>query len=218
MKSTGIIMSQPMMIADLKNLKTMTRRTRGLNNINIYPDDWELIAVFQDGLARFYNHVTDIELMIKCPYGGVGDEIYLKETWTVGGYSHKKDAEIIYKASESNRYDLGIVPWNDWLEANTKYGGRCGVVDKWRSSMFMPKWACRRKHILTNIRCERVQNITEEDAIKEGVGIIDGNKQVIPQYWESYKKAYSVLWDDLNFKRGYPWSKNNWCWVLQWEK
>jgi len=85
-KETGLIMSTPMMIADIQKRKFQTRRTWGLADINIHSDDWQLVAVFQDGLARFYNKTIDVERTVKCPYGGVGDLVWLRETYYVMGH------------------------------------------------------------------------------------------------------------------------------------
>lgn len=263
MKETGLLMSTPMVLADLKNLKHQTRRTWGLNKINESPDDWSLTAVFQDGLARFYNKKIDKELTIKCPYGGLGDELYCKETYAEPfNRTHDKDSEIpIYKAD-------GILT------------DLAGKPIKWKSSMFMPRKYSRRSHILINIGCERVQGITEEDAIKEGVnGYItdkflkgerykvfkeyhhqygpftdhldirdvvefDGPNLEYARFYKhgiempkivvsipqkevfdyigmiepNYRDAYRVLWDKLNAKRGHPWSRNDWIWILEWKE
>ncbi len=261
MKSTGIIFSTPMVIADISGKKFQTRRTWGLKKINENPDDWELVAVFQDGLARFYNHITNVELIIKCPYGGAGDEIYLRETWAISSFSSnfakEQQLQVAYKAGvfaidRDMTHDLewrtvDKETWNKYTQP--KYGN-------WQSSMFMPKWASRRKHILSNIRCERVQSITEADAIKEGIEQIMmepdehtnkalrsiGAKEVTEPYSIGYRDylykidkrakfnsnitdgwygkaipSYKALWDFINGKK-YPWSKNCYVWVLQWEK
>jgi hypothetical protein len=204
MKSTGIIMSQPMIIADLAGEKFQTRRTWGLNKINESPDDWGIVAVFQDGVARFYSKIVGHDdVSIKCPYGGIGDSVWCKETW-------RPVASMI--GGGVPRLGIQIKDAIEWKANNPNQLG------KWKSSMFMKREYSRRKHVLTNIRCERVQEITEDDAKLEGVGIIHENQQTIPEYWESYKKTYSVLWDELNFKRGYPWDKNIWVWVLEWKE
>lgn len=199
MKSTGIIMSQPMMIADLSGKKFQTRRTRGLNKINESPDDWGIIELRkQQGMVGFINNKNAKLKYIKCPYGGIGDEIYLKETW----YADKQ-------------YDLlkpSLIPISSLI------GYKAGdVKPDWggitRSAMFMPKWASRRKHILTDIRCERVKQITACDCVKEGLSTKfrehDAKVDLVEQY--------SKLWDSLNGKK-YPWNKNNWVFVLEWLK
>jgi len=204
-KETGLIMSTPMMIADLKKIKKQTRRTWGLSDINIHPDDWQLVAVFQDGLARFYNKTIDVERTIQCPYGGVGDKLVLKETWFADKQYDNLKPSLIPTCSLIGYIATDIKP--DW-------GG------KTRTSMFMPKWASRRSHILTNIRCERVQAITKEDVIKEGTPIVawnEGSGIVIP-ISPNYKMSYALLWDKLNAKRGYPWSKNVYVWILEWKE
>jgi hypothetical protein len=230
MKSTGILFSTPMVIADLNGTKTMTRRTWGLNSVNIFPDDWELVAVFQDGIARFHNKKIDEERTVKCPYGGIEDEIYLKETWAISSFSPNfakwQQLQVAYKAGvfaldRDMAHDLEwrTVDYETWKKyAQPKYYS-------WHSSMFMPKWASRRKHILTNLRCERVQDITEEDAVAEGLQPYRSHQVfgVIPQmddhrFTESARMQYKELWDALNGKRGYPFSKNCFVWILEWEK
>ena len=217
MKETGIIMSTPMMIADLKKTKTQTRRTWGLTDINIHPNDWQLVVVFQDGLARFYNKTIDVERTVKCPYGGVGDLVWLKESLKKKpDYSWCKEGYAIYVAN-GEQVLIGGAGINE------------GVPWQWKrdilTGMFMPRWANRKSHILSNIRCERVQSITNDDAFKEGM-----TRQLASQLGLSLspseeefnftqtKRTYQYLWDSLNAGRGYPWSKNNWVFVLEWKE
>ena len=211
MKSTGIMFSSPMIIADLKGIKSQTRRTRGLNKVNENPDDWRLLGLRKyGGVAEFCDTKTNALYYIKCPYGGVGDEIWIKETFATEKCWDNKPISFLK--------DAGDVPI--WYKTSDPLVANFVPCGRWRSSMFMPKWASRRSHILTNIRCERVQSITEADAIKEGIkeyenhtfGLDDplccmGRTPII---------AYMRLWDFLNGKK-YPWSKNVWVWALEWE-
>lgn len=229
MKSIGILFSTPMVIADLKNLKTMTRRTRGLNKINESPDDWvcEGLQKYPDVYKcepfwQFRNknisEYSGERLRLLCPYGGIGDEIWLRETWAVSSFSanfaKEQQLQIAYKAGvfaldRDMTHDLEwrTVDYETWKKyAQPKYYS-------WHSSMFMPRWASRRKHILTDIRCERVKQITACDCVKEGLSTKfrehDAKVDLVEQY--------SKLWDSLNGKK-YPWNKNVWVWVLEWEK
>jgi len=192
MKETGIIMSGDHPVKCLNGTKTVTRRTWGLKEINKDPDRWvraspvdprQLLHSAPRSLWRFEDKNGKF-LIIKCPYGGVGDKLWMKETW-----SHFKDSlcdyeTAYYKASNPN---LDV---------------------KWRSSMFMHRWASRGLfEILPGLRPERLQEITAEDCRREG---IDGRGILDPYI----KNDYKVLWDSLNAKRGYGWSVNPWVWVI----
>lgn len=219
-KETGIIMSTPMMIADLANRKTMTRRIWGLSKINEVPNDWECkgYVTFTDALWRFDNKINGDIKIVKCPYGGIGDSIYCKETWRL---------DDTFKGGGIPRLGIRYGEGVEWKANNPNQSG------KWKPSMFMPKWASRRSHILTNIRCERVQDITGEDAIREGMIVYITDKFARGEWYKldkegilnnigltkpDYRNAYRVLWDELNAKRGYPWDKNCFVWVLEWAK
>jgi len=78
--------------------------------------------------------------------------------------------------------------------------------------MFMPRWASRITLEITGIRVERLQEITEEDAIAEG--IIETSHALPGGKLTAYGE-YMLLWDALNAKRGYPWESNPWVWVIE---
>jgi hypothetical protein len=78
----------------------------------------------------------------------------------------------------------------------------------------MPKEAARIFLKVTDVRVERLQDITEEDAIAEGMSktLVDGVVFI------SAKGNFHVLWDSLNIKRGYGWEANPWVWVIEFER
>jgi hypothetical protein len=104
----------------------------------------------------------------------VGDRLWVRETW----YWDKphKDS-VLYKASLPN-----------WI-----------IDAKWRPSIFMPRWASRINLEITEVRVERLNQMTEEDVTKEGVDNL---------------VTFILLWDRLNKKRGYEWKNNIWVWVI----
>ena len=184
MKQTGIIMSGHHPIDILEGSKTMTRRTYGLERVNKNPDDWALAAVFLDGKARFFNQKTDEDITLKCPYGGVGDRLWVKETWAVNILTNKP----IYKADFDDSFEK-------------PQGG-------WKSSLFMPHWASRITLEITGSEIEKIQEITEEDIIAEGI-------LAMPYPWAlPIRKRFVALWDSLNARRGYGWDKNPWVWLI----
>ncbi|KKM80060.1 hypothetical protein LCGC14_1343620 [marine sediment metagenome] len=218
MKETGLIFSTDMVKAIQDGRKTQTRRI-----IKPQPHEEEYLEVgnFTPALIDkdgemypadyqiFGAYTSDGELTWKCPYGQVGDRLWVRETFAIGSYTHKKWAEIHYKAGGSLLIFKG---WNDWLEKNTQYGGSTvGDGDKWRSSRFIPKWASRITLEITEVRVERLNQITEEDAIAEGA--IVKHSEDTDEAGYSFRLGFIDLWDSLNAKRG-DWASNPWVWVI----
>jgi len=88
--------------------------------------------------------------------------------------------------------------------------------------MFMPRVASRIMLEIIDIRVQCVQKISESDAIAEGLQIdnegyyfVDTRAPQDRHYGKSAKKVYSVLWDEINFGRGYGWDFNPWVWVIE---
>ena len=85
---------------------------------------------------------------------------------------------------------------------------------RWRPSIFMPRWASRITVEVTEVRVQRVQGITAEDAIAEGV-----NEENV--YCEKHPRAvcaYALLWDHINEKRGFGWDVNPWVWAVSFKR
>ena len=131
----------------------------------------------------------------------VGGTVYIKEAWQVcgltpdgysGGYEAGYPLESIPKTKPDFRYAL--------------FYALNGDEGPFRSPLFMPEWAARYFLKILAVRAERLQEITEEDAIKEG---IDGDFQEYPRL------AFSGLWDSINPK--HPWESNPWVWVYEFE-
>ena len=92
---------------------------------------------------------------------------------------------------------------------------------KWKPSIHMPRWASRITLEITDIRIEQVQEITEHEAIKEGVldhrfnGYESISEEEIRELLNgSPKVAFRCLWDSLYEKKGLGWNANPWVWVL----
>lgn len=219
MSEKPILFSTPMVQAIIKSIKSMTRRTRGLDKVNANPDKWILRQITIDdpgGLMAWFEHIETHELIkAKCPYGQPGNTLWVRETWAhVYGYPYFQDngtmrKEYIYKASPEG--------WEDG------YNGR------WKPSIHMPRKAARLFLTVKNIRVERLQDISEEDAIKEGikefkltasngVTLLYGlnAEQSVMNY--TAKSAFEDLWDSINKVRGYGWDTNCWTWVVEFER
>ena len=92
----------------------------------------------------------------RCPYGAPGDRLWVRESWRVYG-DHGRD-----KASTST------CTGPDSCEYKADFSGEELEMREWRPSIYMPRWASRITLKVTGVRVERVQQISEEDAIAEG--------------------------------------------------
>jgi len=197
MKETGIIMSgnHPRLILD--GTKTMTRRvitpqftlpdTAG----KPYLDGDGYLCVIRNRLEfdGWFFIADDKFKKIKCPYGQVGDRLWVRETWAT-----------------HNLFD-GVKPSNIPVGKPIFYcaDGNPGWVDTWRPSLFMPRWASRITLEITEVRVERLQEISGVDCVREGIASIDPYR---------LRRVFRDIWDSLNAKRGYSWESNPWVWMI----
>jgi hypothetical protein len=221
MKERPIIMSAESVRAILDERKTQTRRViksvrcrRGGQITEFGKSDTDGYDFHYRNRWAQWNDVSNKKMIDRCPYGAIGDRLWVRETWTTESAlwdDDKSDAfflqvlaggeRLIYKADD-------IVSYN-----------------KWRSPMFMPRWASRITLEITDIRIERLQDISEEDAITEGVDIESSHAsrcidiETAP-YDNDLIKGSAILtvfkdhWNSLNVKRGYSWESNPWVWVI----
>lgn len=94
-------------------------------------------------------------------------------------------------------------------------------INKWRPSIHMPRWASRITLEITNVRVERLHEITEADAVAEGVlewedvykdYCADGG------WFRSPVDSFRSLWDSINTKSGYGWDVNPLVLVVSFER
>lgn len=208
-KETGIIMSgnHPKMVID--GLKTMTRRTWGLEEINKNPDRYSNPDVYEgitgEWFAWFHDKESGNPMIVKCPYGGIGDLLWVRETWMLFGFGTASRVFIHYKASEDTNGDERL------LERHTDKPLYPSL--KWHSARFMPKVYSRLTLEITGVRVERLQEITEADARAEGCSpkLCEEENMTEPATIE-----FEELWDSINGKK-YPWSSNPWAFVIQFD-
>lgn len=206
MKERPIIMGAESVLAILEGRKTQTRRV-----INPQPS---VTYQWWRGLLRRGWHGEGSTLfqadyplrhMPKCRWQ-VGDRLWVRETWRVGmredpywrykGVQYKADE--LCPENEKDELPLLVLPEAKDME----------VSPSWRPPMFMPRWASRINLEITDIRVERLPDISNKDAKAEGV-----QREVIAGH-EYYLGNYHDLWNSLNAKRGYPWESNPWVWVV----
>lgn len=188
-----------MVQALLDKRKTKTRRTKGLKGMNVNPDKWEI--TFHEGkLLRKTRNIIPmyVQTGIKCPYGEPGDVIWVRETFC---YMDAAPNNYAYRAD----YGIDTVDWN------------------WKPSIFMPKNACRIFLKITSIRVERLQDITEDDAITEGVKskYFDNTNNHFDYVTKKYlginaKISFFTLWVSINGNDSL--ANDPWVWVIEFEQ
>lgn len=201
-KERPILFSGEMVCTILDGRKTQTRRV-------ITPQP-------KDGLEVRYNadngHVLYgpeyLRSFVKCPYGVVGDRLWVRETFGCLGNGMR-----VYAADADTD---GTVPY---LITGDGAGVGNGKPDKWMPSIFMPRSASRINLEITGVRVERVQDISPDDCLAEGIDYKDCDPHNAHQYWrqEAYAK-YGELWDKINKDRGYGWDVNPWVWVIEFKR
>jgi hypothetical protein len=132
------------------------------------------------------------DITIHCPFGKIGDRLWVRETFMRIESAYLKYGKIIYKA--------------DYISSKTKDGSPVG----WKSPIFMSKLLSRITLEITNISVERLQDISDEDAVSEGV---DRTNTSISGY---ASERYKRLWESINGKGS--WNDNPYVWRIEFRR
>lgn len=218
-KERGLMLIESMTLATLDARKTQTRRLNGLDAVNKEPDRWRYTGHTIDTNIHYFAAIKgEVERQnVKCPYGKPGDRLWVREThyrygvWVKNGFTRtgKRRWKFKFYTQEVRHFD------NPPDKTLTVKGDKVGWYK--RPSIFMPRWASRINLEITNIRVERVQDISWEDAIAEGVSLYAGDLFPRMNVGSKSQAAFRVLWDSINALRGYGWNKNLWVWVIIFE-
>jgi hypothetical protein len=189
MKERPILFSGPMVRALLDGSKTQTRR-----------------------IAKEFAGRTDLDAILRrfphqngCPYGKPGDRLWVREAW-----SH--DARTLEECRAA---------YEDALAGGTFAGGTYGPYYRatetapetlrWRPSIHMPRWASRILLEIVSVRVERLQDISEADAIAEGCK----NSLHLPG-GRFANENFAHLWWSINGDGA--WEVNPWVWVVEFRR
>ena len=200
-----IIFSTEMVRAILDGRKTQTRRI--IKEIPAYYVLGNRPKSYEEHEYAFLDMADPIgtyPTYTKCPYGQVGDTLWVREAL----YCDEKGHFGRYKAD------------------NKPVGGELPLVWCWKtkhlSGRFMPKIQARIFLEITNIRVERVQDITLEDVIAEGIKDVNkcvyNDDNVFKCDHHDTVNKFKKLWDSLNAKRGYGWDKNPFVWCIEFKR
>lgn len=209
-KSRPILFSGPMVRAILDGRKTQTRRA-----VKDVPD-WCLsgdVAAITNGAGEWAISQLgtrprvwppDPKSGFTCPYGQPGDELWVRETWRpLSEFDPSPETGAAY-----------------WADSHVGLERRNGDA-KWRPSIHMPRWASRITLTVTAVRVERLQDISEADAIAEGCSefygdIMNINDGHVGTATRPRRFAFRDLWQSINGPDS--WDANPWVWVVEFER
>lgn len=148
---------------------------------------------------------------IRCPYGQPGDRLWVRETWAAKG---NDDGEPVNASGD-------IVPWGPGVacvyaadpDSLRPYCGRAG----WRPSIHMPRWASRIDLEVVEVRVQRLQDITDEDADAEGTTPLCRCNEGCDICARSPVDYFRDIWD-LLAPVGHGWAYNPWVWAVSFRR
>lgn len=219
MKERPILFSAPMVRAILSGQKTMTRRV-------IKPQ-----PIVSEAEAKVLSEARDSGFInIKCPYGEVGDRLWVRETWMPDPSCDDDawdDAMMSYM-----EWDGCGMPMRNYPEAlksvnNVIHRASWDGEDMvgWKPSIHMPRWASRITLEIVSVRVERLNEISEQDAIAEGAmkavkytdGHITGDPRIVAnEQCSSHQFGFEGLWKQINGADS--WQQNPWVWIIEFKR
>jgi hypothetical protein len=171
--------------------------------LNENPDNWIVGKEYEskkDGelyFPIFSKTDPELRLRIKSPYGRKGDVMWMRETW------NKRSEKAQLMGFDKYYHKAG---WENCTD-----GG-------WKPSIHMPREACRFEAVIKDERLERLWDITEEDAVAEGLQPIAGETEAWPDYMHnngSYATARGSYLSLIQKLNKLPDGANPWVWVVE---
>lgn len=176
--------------------------------------------------------VVSNETMLHCPYGARGDQLWVREAWRIGAWDADEGAFSIDYCDGPRREWLTPPDDHDGENFNALWLNCCDELEckgvepgddggyrwqpgesplRWRPSIHMPRWASRITLEITGVRVERLQDISEADAIAEGVT----NSLHLPG-GRFANENFAHLWWTINGDGS--WEANPWVWVVEFRR
>jgi len=186
-----------------------------------FQGDWDGLAHKPDDKLTLDAQHVKAALWKLCPYGTVGDRLWVRETWKIA-WTIKHGHGIRYRADDALGCwngccnDLHLREGYDWL---VEHYGRDHRTEPWRSPIHMPRWASRITQEIVEIGPQRLQEMSVPDCIAEGIDH-DATEEELAMIAvtgdgdDRHKERFADRWDALNAKRHFPWDSNPWVWRI----
>ncbi|PBP71975.1 hypothetical protein CCL21_06975 [Pseudomonas syringae] len=207
-KERPILFSAPMVRAILEGRKTVTRR-----ELKVQPhiDSSGNFCVERSNYGQdiYGKPVTKHFVSSDCPYGQPGDRLWVREAW-------QADAQVNAISPRELSHGEPIQYPADGASRQTG----CSMITpgKIRPSIHMPRWVSRILLEITDVRVERLQDISRSDIRAEGLECPPelASDDVSPNYRDWYPAAWRDLWESINGTDS--WNINPWVWVVEFKR
>lgn len=201
LKERPILFSDEMVRAILDGKKTQTRRMlkpQPIHHLKDIPGHFHSHWTFKDVVLAGKKEW----LLQQCPYGRRGDKLWVREAFhfaqggpiydAAGGVMDSADDEIVYRATAFKRRV------------------------RWTPSIHMPRWASRINLEITEVRVERLMEISKTDALAEGITLHSDHHDKPEHSILSAVQTYRDLWERINGTGS--WNENPWVWVIEFKR
>ncbi|HCF8373480.1 TPA: hypothetical protein NIV52_002976 [Klebsiella pneumoniae] len=237
MTERGMIFNGEMVHAILGSRKTQTRRiVKGTDGAVKFCKEWDINGeeIFVVLGEKDHTGMNPVLGAISCPFGAVGDRIWVRETWGVVSHAFSDDGLMIDWVPDRPTTAIHEMPFGNGYysgyaiyaaDGDFTWGDDDGYEDGrscWKPSIHMPRAASRILLEITNVRVERLNAISEEDARAEG--IIDGGCLncgepepcgcANPE--PDATDAFAYLWQSIYGQEN--WNANPWVWVIEFKR
>lgn len=210
MKARPILITTSLIQPVLQDLKTLTSRLPGLEEVNERPDDWEWVCTIienKTGDLTYRFERTGKSLELSSRYGQPGGQLWVRECWA---------ASKIYDDIKPRDIPNGAPVW---YAANP--GAKPDGIGRLRPSIHMPRWMSRLSLLVNKIEPRRAHSLTEEECEREGVprGIFRmgpntqrGEFQLELDFHGTYQAGYKYTFATINGLE--VWETNPWVWLI----
>lgn len=188
-----VLFNGEMVRAILSGAKVQTRRP-----VKPQPDGQPVLC--SDG-----KWCVDGGLWLGSAPAAVGDTLWVRESVYISAVDFAAAGDCNATDDKGRRRLVGYVAGMD--SESRRCAADYGV--KQTPSIHMPKWASRITLEVTDVRAERLLDVTEADAVAEGLTVLDAIRRKVP----TVRDAFSLLWDDL-YADSLPWSGSPWVWAI----
>ncbi|MEY7696592.1 hypothetical protein [Klebsiella quasipneumoniae] len=216
MKERGMIFNSEMVRAILSNRKTQTRRI-----MKVQPESNQLgLLLITDStkhndIGKYHwaesnatgNHVRS--KLFSCPFGAVGDRIWVRETFNSFWVTDEEIEEIQEDISKAA----------DLCDYKADYPDSSQPAEGWTPSIHMPRWASRILLEITDVRVERLNAISQADAIAEGAPPSHPSIDCVSQEYgfpDFSRSWFGQTWQHIYGEES--WDANPWVWVIEFER